>query len=408
MSGARTRRGERPTGERVRVLYCIDNFGIGGTELNAVKTAERLDRTRFDVSLMCLQEDGPLRARYEAAGIPIVTLPLGGFASWRAVVQGVRFVRYLVAKRVDVVHSHDMYSNFFATLWARVASVPLVIASRRWWHTLPARRHRLTNAIGFRLAHRVLANSPAVGESLVKDERISREKVWVVPNFVDDHAFESMDAARRATLLLELGVPPDAEVLGVIARLDPVKNHRLLLRAVASLVDRRLKVHLIIVGDGPCRSALETEAQRLGIASHVHFAGSRPNVPNLHVLFDVSVLSSDSEGFPNTLLEAMAVGRPIVATRVGGTVDAVIDGGCGILVPAGDEAGLAIAIEDLLRDPDKRRDLGLAGRQRARELFHQSRVLERLEQLYIEGVSSPLRAHPNAPVKGVHSAIEPQ
>ena len=127
---------------RIRILYCIDNMRVGGAELNALRTAERLDRSRFDVSVARLSDGGPLADRYAAAGIPIFPFPIANLFGARAIREGARFARFLSARRIDVVHSHDMYDNVFATLWARVAGAPVVIASRRWWHSLPERRYR--------------------------------------------------------------------------------------------------------------------------------------------------------------------------------------------------------------------------------------------------------------------------
>jgi len=170
--------------------------------------------------------------------------------------------------------------------------------------------------------------------------------------------------------------------VGCVARLDPVKDLAMLLRAFARVAQRHSAVHLILVGDGPERGALSSDTDRLGLSGKVHFAGTRPNRPNLHALFDVSVLTSLSEGFPNTIVEAMAAGRPIVATRVGGVPDAVEDGRSGLLVEAGDDEAFARALATLLQDDTKRATLGSEARERARRLFHLSLVLPQLESIY--------------------------
>ena len=352
-----------------RVMFCIDNMQVGGTELNAVRTAERLDRTRFDVSVICLQRDGPLVARYEAAGIPVIPLALKNLYGWGTVRQGIRLATLLRERRVDVFHAHDFYSNIFGVPWARVAGTPVVIASRRWWAWPPRRAHRILNHVASRCAHRILANSRAIGEMLHTTERFPRKQVVVVPNFVDDGSIAVLAAPERARLLRALRVPPDARVVGAVASLSPIKNHATLLRAVAQLVPRWPDLHVVIVGDGPCRSTLEELARRLDVGAHVHFAGFRNDGPQLHQLFEISVLCSLSEGFPNTLIEAMAQGVPVVATDVGGNRDAVVDASTGVLVPAADPTRLATALDALLRDPARRHAMGVAAQRHVRDQF---------------------------------------
>src|SRR5437773_12509235 len=155
--------------ERTRVMFCIDNMQIGDTELNAVRTAERLDRARFDLSVICLQETGPLMARYEAAGIPVVPFPLNHLYGLNAVRQGLRLTALLKRRHVDIFHAHDFYSNIFGTTWARFAGTPVVIASRRWWAP-PRRSQRFANRVASRLAYRVLANSWTIRDMLCATE----------------------------------------------------------------------------------------------------------------------------------------------------------------------------------------------------------------------------------------------
>jgi len=145
--------------KRVRVAFCIDNMGIGGTELNALRTAERLDDSRFDVSVICLQDHGPLLERYRRQGIPLLSLPLRRLHGLTALRLGARLARYLATQHVDVVHSHDVYNNIFATVWARAARTPVVIASRRWWDDVPRTALRVVNKYAYRLADCVIAYS---------------------------------------------------------------------------------------------------------------------------------------------------------------------------------------------------------------------------------------------------------
>jgi glycosyltransferase involved in cell wall biosynthesis len=378
--GVARRQGRRDA--RVRVAYCIDNLRVGGTELNAVRTVERLDRSRFDVSVVCLQESGPLAARYAAAGVRVLPFPITTLYGVRTVREGIRLTRLLAASGIQIVHSHDIYNNVFATVCARAARTPVILTSRRWWRSSIAPRYRIANALAFRLAHCVVANSPAVAASVQAEDGVRPDRIAIVPNFVDEAAFAPLSTETRTAMLYELGVPDTALVVGVVANLLPVKDQATLLRAAALLAPRWPRLHVVLVGDGECRTALQALARTLGLAGRAHFAGQRPNEPNPHQLFDVSVLCSISEGFPNSIVEAMAAARPVVATDVGGIPDAVSDGKTGLLVPPSDPQRLASALEALLPDPELRRALGSAGRDRARAQFHAAAAVGSLEALY--------------------------
>ena len=186
-------------------------------------------------------------------------------------------------------------------------------------------------------------------------------------------------SAQRVAQRRAWGLPEGAFAIGIVARLAPVKNHGLLLRALAQL-DARF--HLVDVGDGPSRAELEELARRLAIESRVHFVGEVVSPRNLHQYLDVSVLCSLSEGFPNSLIEAMAAARAVVATPVGGVTDAVTHGVTGILVPVDDLTALVDALRMLEADSLLCTRLGEAGREAVRMKFRQEPVIEKLTALY--------------------------
>jgi len=373
----------RSSGDPIRVVYCIDNMQLGGTELNAVRTAERLDRRRFAISVVCIRANGPLMARYHDAGIPVHPFPMRSLLGPRAVQQAIRLIRLFRSERTDVVHSHDAYTSVFATICARVAGVRGVIASRRSWHS-PHLQGRImrANRVAYRFAHRVVGNSPSVSRLVETEGGVPASRIVTIPNFLDPQSFEPLANEDRRRLLDEFGVPAGSFVVGIVARLSAVKDHATLLRAIASLVPTIPTLHCVLVGDGPERGRIDALARELGIADRVHLAGERPQLPNLHGLFDVSVLCSTSEAFPNSVLEAMAASRPVVATAVGGTPDAVRDEETGLLVPPSDPSRLAGAISRLFEDPSLRAELGHAGCAAARSCYSASAVIGQVEALY--------------------------
>jgi glycosyltransferase involved in cell wall biosynthesis len=367
----------------LKIIFATDNFGVGGTEMNAIRTAEALG-SRVDLQVVAMQTDGPLRRRYEAAGIPVTSFPLSNMYGPAAMQQGWRLARWLRRARPDVVHCHDIYSNIFVGWWARIGGVRNVIASRRWGEDSSQPRLDRLNDLMSRRATRLLVNSDTIARGLIAVGRVRADRVVVLPNFLEPAAFELPSRDAVLQWRSALGIPSDRWIVGSVARLTPVKHHRLLLAALPRLLETVPTAHIVLVGDGPERPALEQEALASGHADRVTLTGTLPNRPTPHQLFDVSVLTSRSEGFPNSLVEAMAVSRPVVATDVGGVRDAVVDGETGLLVPGDDPGALADALIRLAREPQLAQQLGDAGRQRAHESFLESHVLGRLIRLYEE------------------------
>lgn len=368
----------------LRVTFCLANDGIGGTELNAVRTAERLDRDRFDLDVVSLADYAPLRERYEAAGIPVRNLSLRSLKSFDYIREGRALARHLRDRRTHVFHAHDSYGNLIGVPWARIARVPGVIASRRWYRSHFQTGHGTGNRVAFRLAHRVLTNAPSVASHLAREEGVPREKIRVVPNFLDEAAFEDVSPGEAAQFRAELGIPNDARVIGIVAQLRPEKDHLTLVEAAAAIADRHPDAHVVLVGEGERREAIEVRRDALGLAGRVHLAGLRRGPGNLHRFFDISVLCSRSEALSNSILEAMAAGRPVVATRVGGNPDAVVHDETGLLVPPGDAWALGEALARLLSDPAAARALGDAGRRRARSEYTVDAAMGALERVYAE------------------------
>lgn len=367
---------------RIRVVFSIDNMNLGGTELNAVRIAELLDPVQFDLRVICLQDStGPLRARYEAAGVPVHVFPIRKLYGWVAVQQGYRLMRYLRREAIDVVHAHDIYSNVFVVPWARMAGVR-VIASRRWWEGFSGLHWQISSRLAYRFADVALANSELIAGLLRDREAVPDTRVSVVPNFVDEVAFVPPTERERDELLARLKLTEEDRILGIVANLLPIKDHVSLLRAVARLSPRFPQLRLVVVGDGENRTMLEYLARHLGIAEKVRFAGRIMGGPNIHYIFEVSVLCSLSEGLSNSILEAMAAGRPVVATDVGASRDAVLDGRTGILVPPRDPERLAAALDGLLSDPRRASSLGERGQRRAAERYSPQAAIEALEGLY--------------------------
>lgn len=366
----------------IPVVFCVDSFEEAGTELNTIRTAERIDRSRFDLRVVCLSTRGRLIDRYRELDIPIVPFEIGSLFKPPPLGQARRLVRYLREQRVQVFHAHGIYDNVFGVPVARWAGVPAVIASRRWWKTPVRPELGPLNRLSYRLAHAVLANSHGVARILTTEDGVEPARVHVIPNFVERAAFQPPDAAWIAERRQQLGVGVQARLIGTVARLRPEKDHAGLVDAFSRVAHRHPDVHMVFVGDGPEESRLRELIRAKGLEGRVLLAGKQPSRPSWHALFEVSLLGSQSEGFPNTLLEAMALGRPLVATDVGGVPDALENGVNGVLVPPADPSAFAAALEPLLADAALRTRMGQASLQKA-EAFTAERAIGSLHDLYL-------------------------
>jgi glycosyltransferase involved in cell wall biosynthesis len=365
-------------------------MSLGGAQRHLVEVLRRLDRTRFEPLLCCLATDRgdafDLLDEVRALGVPVLDAGLrdasNALARPHTFRQVVRIAAELRRRRVRVVHSYLFHANWFGTLAGRLAGVPVVIVSKRSMDVYPRARERWACRLTNRLAHRVTAVAEAVREHVHREEGCPLEKVVVIPNGVNTEQFREPSTATAAELLGpgENGT----KVVGTIARLVWKRGHEELLEAAALVAQTEPTARLLVVGDGPLRPALEQKAKERGLNGTVRFLGAVPRAARLLPHFDVFVLPSVWEGMSNGLLEAMAAGRPVVATRVGGNPEVVVDGESGLLVPPRDPKAMADALLRLLREPELARRMGEAASRRVETEFTLPRMVHRMESLYDE------------------------
>jgi glycosyltransferase involved in cell wall biosynthesis len=363
----------------VKVGYVIDTLDVGGTELNAVRTAEALNRHKYPLTVFHLHPDGPLKARYQALGVDMVHLPISKLFSLATAAQGNRFASELNKRGIDVVHTHDLYTNSFAIPWARLRTRCAVLASRRWTEDVPRAGLKTLNRVACTFAHRILANSDSVADFIIRNEKVPSKKIVSIRNFIGERAFSLVGDSERQKQRDLWGVPPQAFVVGCVSRLASVKNHQFLIRALVALPE---VFHLVLIGDGPTRRDLESLTAQLGLTARVHFTGEVLSDENLHQFFDVSVLVSRSEGFPNAIVEALAARRAVVATPVGGIPDLVKHESTGLIVEQDNVEMLAGHLSRLWRHAELATLLGTAGCAIVRRQFHHNVVIGQLGAVY--------------------------
>jgi len=246
----------------------------------------------------------------------------------------------------------------------------------------PRRKRMVANRLLLSRRDRVIGVGAAVRQALIDNEGIPRNRVGVLYNGIDVDAFAA--SADRAEARASLGAAPDDFVILQVARLDYLKDHATALRALARIVAKVPRARLVLVGDGPERSAIELQARRLNVHGQVCLLGTRKDVVRLLPGADAYMLTSVSEGIPLTVLEAMAAGLPVVGTDVGGMSEVVADGTTGLLAPVKDDSALAECILRLAVNPQLRRQMGDAGRSRAKQLFDEPRMCAEYKRLYLD------------------------
>jgi glycosyltransferase involved in cell wall biosynthesis len=373
--------------DRVKLLLVESGTTVGGTERVVWELATRLPRVRWDVGVWLSPAPGvdEFAGALEGRGVPVTRVRevdsrwdlRGMWATWRR----------LGSARPDLLHVHHVWpaADRYLSALAGAAGVPHLVVTEH----IEGRAH---SAAQVRLKRRELARaeavtavSAAVADSLVRDYGVGRSRVRVVPNGADlpDETAEQL-AARRLREQLGAGA---ARPLWVCAgRIEEQKGQDVLLEALARVRQAGLEFVAALAGDGARRGELEAQSRALGLGGHVRFLGQVEEVGPLLSAADVVVLPSRWEGLPLVLLEALARGRPVVASAVGGVPEVVTDGEHGRLVPAGDAGALAAALEALVRDPEEAACMGRRGAVRVRESYTWARVVEAFESVYDEAL----------------------
>lgn len=358
--------------ERSRLFLMTNSFETGGSERQFVSVAKSLDSEQFDVHVGCIQAKGPLRDSF--AEVPRFRLG-GSVYGWKSWHTRLQLARHLRKQQIQIAHAFDFYTNLTLVPAARLARIPVVIGSQRQLGDLLSPAQWKAQLAAFKFCDAVICNSAAAAEKLLQSG-LPHSKVRTIGNALAPAAFAETSplVPRRAGALR----------VGMIARMNATyKNHIGFLRAAAQIHNRFPSTEFLLAGDGPLRGQLESEAASLGIGNSVQFLGDCRDVPAVLASLDVVVVPSDSESLSNVVLESMAAGLPVVATRVGGNPE-LVDESRGFLVPAGDVEALASATEKLLSNAALRAELGQNARIFAQTHFSAKAVIRQYEELYQE------------------------
>lgn len=361
----------------------------GGPEKTILCGAEQHDRKKFAVTVCYLRDlrDEVFGVDERARTLDVSYVEVRERHSFDAGIWK-QLLALAEERHFDIIHGHDYKTNLLALLLARWTGAVPMATSHGW--TGQSRRERWVYYPGdrqvLRRMPRVVAVSSDVRRALIQ-AGANPASITVLLNGIDPAGF-TRDAARRERMRRDFGLSPEVRLVGAVGRLEPQKRFDLLIEAFADVHADWRNTRLAITGDGSLRESLETQARRLGVADACQFLGHRLDIADLHDAFDLLVQSSEYEGTPNAVLEAMAMETPVVATDVGGTNELVRPHTHALLVPPRDVEALSAAVRNVLVDPSAAWRRAIAARERVEKELSFAKRTRRLEAVYEELVGA--------------------
>jgi glycosyltransferase involved in cell wall biosynthesis len=380
---------------KVKVTRIVARLNVGGPAVHIINLTAGLDPDRFENRLIAGRpgpDEGDMGYLATQKGIePLIIPELGRELSPLGDLRTtVKLARILRRDKPDIVETHTAKAGAVGRLAARLASVPLIIhvfhghVFHSYFGPLKSEMFINVERALARITDRIITVSPAQRRDIVDVYRIAPpDRVLTVPLGLDLEPFRRAKQTCHGRFRASLGVPIEALLVGFVGRLTAVKNPSLFVKAAGHVVQQLPQARFVFVGDGELRAALEEQTDALGLTRHVIFAGWQVEMPAVYADLDLLALTSLNEGTPVTVIEALATGIPVVATAVGGVPDVLKDQETGALVPSDDAEGLAQAIIELLRAPERAEALARAGQGDVLDRFDQARLVDDMESLYL-------------------------
>lgn len=371
---------------KINLLHVVLEMGIGGLQRLITDTTLAMDREKFNIEVVCLDELGCFAEVLQSNGIKVTLLRRH---DRHLALYPFRLARFMRQRKVHVVHMHPG-SFIFGILAAVLARVPVTVYTEHGRgvpeHPLRIKEDRVSGVF----VDRIIAVSKELELYLADTIKLPAHKICTVINGIKVSEFTQRPKDPR--LLAEFGIAPEAKVLGTVARLDPVKDQATMIGALKKVRESIPNVHLLLVGDGPERGALEDVAKANGLEKNVTITGQRNDVPKMINLFDLFLLSSLREGTSISLLEAMSSGVAPVVTNVGGNPAIVTDGVDGLLVESRNPEAMGNAITGLLLDDEKRKALAIAAAMKVRQQYSIENMVRQYVKIYVEHLGKKWRS----------------
>lgn len=362
----------------INVLHIICSLPVGGAENQVVTLASALHKENHEVHVCCLRREGAQAATLQGRGIPVFALhmrkrylPIGLY----------RLYRLMKRVKPQIVHTHLGEADLWGKLVGRLAGVPVILSTL---HGMPPQNQRyqwFIERFANRYADKIIAVSEEIRQCYLANRAAPPEKIITIPTTVDTDKFRAVDSRNQTRR--QLGVEPSCPLIGVVARLVPEKRLDIFLEAAQKIREVVPSARFLIIGDGILRKELHDRAAQLGLVPDcVAFLGSRQDIPDLLSALDIFVLSSETEGLPVSMLEAMAASRPMVVTRVGAIPQVIQDGCNGLLVSPHDPHALAKAVLRILEDGVLRESVSREACRTVEAGFSTTVVTRRIVALY--------------------------
>ena len=378
---------------KINVLFLIDMFNgpkdgpekhvSGGTERHLYALAVGLDRDKFNCIVCFFEGNNVLADLLEKESIPAIALQLKKLYQLKALATALKLARIIKKNRIDIVQTYHFKSDTYGVFISRLSGVEKIISSRRDTGDLKTPRQLLLNKMMNRFIDSFIVVCNKVGASLARSEGIDFKKMTTIYNGVDLKRFSSTASLATDHLKTELGIKKDAFVLGSAALFRPEKGYDVLLDGIKRLAPHLQNWKVLLIGDGPSYEQCKEYCRTNNLDGIVIFAGYVENVEAYLKAMDVfCLIPKNNEGFSNAVLEAMAMGKPVIATDVGGNNEAVIDGETGLIIPAGNPQIFTEAVMTLYKDPVKRTKMGQKARERAEEYFSHEKMITEHEKFY--------------------------
>ncbi len=354
--------------QKIRLLFIIDFIYTltGGTENQLKKLVNNLNPEKFDIHLLSLRNTKWIRENKPLLKCHVKTFHIDKLKNPLNIFIFFQFWLYVKRLKPDIVMTFFPLSNILGVFIARLAKVRSVISTRRDFGLWLERKDRFLLRVANLFVKRIVTNAQIIKELTSKKEHFSSSKIDVIYNG-GGTAARPAGSSKKKEIINELGIPPDAFLLGTVSGLKPKKKHSTIINAFKSILDVRKDVHLIIVGDGPLRKDLEALTAKLGISDYIHFAGSQENVFPFLSIFDIAINSSANEGLSNAIMEYMANGIPCVVSRAGGNPELIDDGINGYTFELDNDRELAARILSLLENKELREEFAIIAKKKFEE-----------------------------------------
>jgi len=363
----------------MKVLHIVYDLMRGGTEGQCARVAMACRKLGHDHRVAVFSRSGYFLPQVEEACGPVYEVQIRRMLSLQTLREVLRLRDFIRAEGFDLVHTWDMDAGIFGSLAAHLADVPYITSRRNLAEVMPAYKKRLLK-IADRGAGAVVVNAKAVANHFIA-RGLDASKVCMIPNLLDLEEFDRLSAQEVFM--------PEGRIIGMVCRLEPEKDVGTFIRAATLLRGDFPDVRFVVVGSGSIGDELKKQAFEEGAGDSLFFLGERTDVPALIKRFHIGVLTpSRNEGLSNSILEYMAAGIPVVATRCGGNEELLVNTGAGLVVQSGDWRSLASALVKLLEEPAVAKDMGARGRRKVVADHSPEEVARQFEALYQQAVLS--------------------